>query len=64
MSLQMRALFGDDFRPKSEVGHWLLMCRRTRALRAWVKPGAYAECRLTDQLKAQQRKLLEFRRRV
>lgn len=61
-SLQVRALCGDDFMPKSEVGHWLLACRRTRALRSWITPGAYAWLVLTDQLKIQQRKLLAFRR--
>lgn len=47
--------------PKSEVGHWLLLCRQTRAYLAWIKPGAYAWYRLNDQLKAQQRKLADIR---
>lgn len=61
MSLEMRALFGDDFEVRSEIGHWLFMCRYLRALRSWIKPGAYAWWRLTDDLKAAQRKLAEFR---
>lgn len=61
MGLMARAICGDDFKPKSEVGHWLLLCRRTRELRAWITPGSYGWYRLTDDLKAQQRKLLQFR---
>lgn len=62
MDLQTRALFGDPFKPRSEAGYWLLQCRHTRALRSWIKPGAYAWLVLTDQLRTQQRKLLEIRR--
>lgn len=61
MNLEKRALFGDPFMPKSIVGHWLLVCRQTRALRSWIRPESYAWWRLTDDLKAQQRKLLELR---
>lgn len=59
----LRAFYGDDFVPKSEVGHWLLVCRRTRALLAWCTPGKYAHSSLSGQLKEQQRKLLQFRAR-
>lgn len=59
--LRERALFGDDFKPKSEAGNWLLQCRQTRAYIAWIRPHAYARYILTDQLKAQQRKLAGIR---
>lgn len=59
--LRERALFGDDFKPKSEAGKWLQQCRQTRAYIAWIRPHAYASYILTDQLKAQQRKLMDIR---
>lgn len=61
MSLRIRALAGDDFEIKSEIGYWLCRCRETRALRSWIAPGCYAWLRFTDDLKTQQRKLLELR---
>lgn len=48
MSLQLRALMGDDFAIRSEVGYWLAQCRQTRALRSWLAPGCYAWRRLDD----------------
>jgi hypothetical protein len=60
--LQKRSLFGDNFKVKSEVGHWLLMCRHNRAVRSWVKEGCYAWWRFTGDLEHWQRKLVVFRR--
>ena len=59
--LFVRALLGDDYRPKSIVGYHLLLCRHLRSLRACCRKGCYAWWRLTDDLKAQQRRLLEYR---
>lgn len=61
-ALPIRGLFGDDYKPRSEVGHYLALCRATRATRAWLTPGCYAWWRYTDELKARQRWLVEFRK--
>jgi hypothetical protein len=60
-SLFARALTGDDYMPKSVVGHHLLICRYFRAMRACCREGCYAWLRLTADLKAAQRNLLEYR---
>lgn len=62
MRLRERALFGDDFQPKSEAGKLLAACRMTRAYLSWIKPHAYAALVLSDQLKGQQRRILDHRR--
>lgn len=62
LGMRKRALFGERI-PATARGKALWQCRNTRALRAWITPGAYAWWIFTDQLKAQQRNLLELRRR-
>ena len=60
--LRVRALLGDPYRPKSVVGHWLLVCRRLRAHRAWITPGSYAWWRYTGDLQLAQKRLACFRK--
>lgn len=61
-SLRMAALFPPPV-PATERGKLLWQCHRTRALMSWIKPGAYAWWTFKGDLKAQQRRLLEYRRR-
>lgn len=49
-------------RPEGTVAGLLWDIRKTRGLREWIKPGAYAYLVLTAQLKAQQRLLLTPRK--
>lgn len=62
MSARLRtlALFPEP-PPENERGRLLWNCVRTRALRSWIKPGAYAWFIFDGQLKAQQRKLVALR---
>lgn len=60
-ALRVRALLGDKYRPKSEVGHWLLICRDIRAKRSWITTGCYAWWRYTGDLQLMQKRLAKFR---
>jgi hypothetical protein len=61
-SLRMFALFPGK-RPDDPRSKALWHCKYIRALRSWIDPDAYAWWVFTDDLKAQQRQLLELRRR-
>jgi hypothetical protein len=45
----------------TDRGRALWACMYTRAMLAWIEPGAYAWLRLHDQLKVQQRQLVKLR---
>ena len=60
-SLRIMALFPPP-PPTTERGKLLYAVLRLRALRSWITPGCYAWWRFTDDIKASQRRLVEFRR--
>lgn len=61
--LRQKALFGEPVPSEANRrGSLLWQCRRLRALRSWIRPGAYAELRLSDDLKGVQRRLVWLRK--